>query len=165
VVHRVFEPFYTGKEYGEGTGLGLFICNAIVMDHGGVIDVHSEQNKGTTFEVYLSRVPVSEVQDSDRGQGRASQYRGQGRASHGNETVLLVEDDRDVREVAADVLRHHGYAVLEAGDGDEALYVVESGNDRQVDLLFTDVDMPLMNGRELATRLRDVLPEFKLFYT
>jgi hypothetical protein len=126
------------------------------MDHGGVIDVHSEQNKGTTFEVYLSRVPVSEVQDSDRGQGRAS---------HGNETVLLVEDDRDVREVAADVLRHHGYAVLEAGDGDEALYVVESGNDRQVDLLFTDVDMPLMNGRELATRLRDVLPEFKLFYT
>lgn len=156
VVHWVFEPFYTGKEYGEGTGLGLFICNAIVMYHGGVIDVHSEQNKGTTFEVYLPRVPVPEVQDSDRGQGRAP---------HGNETVLLVEDDQDVREVAAGVVRHHGYTVLEAGDGGEALYVVESRNDRQVDLLFTDVVMPLMNGRELATRLRDVLPEFKVLYT
>jgi signal transduction histidine kinase len=156
VVHRVFEAFYTAKADGEGTGLGLFICDGIVTDHGGYIDLRSEPGQGTTFEVYLPRVPSPDGPGADHDDGREPR---------GNETVLLVEDDQVVRGVAADVLRHHGYTVLEAGDGVEALGVIEDRSDQQVDLLFTDVVMPIMNGRELASRLREVRPEFKVLYT
>ena len=152
---RVFEPFYTTKKRGEGTGLGLFICHRIVTEHAGHIDVQSEPGRGTTFRVYLPRLWLA----------LGPEPGGEGAAPGGGETVLLVEDDQVVRSVAADALRQHGYTVLEAGDGVEALDVAESYGDRRVDLLFTDVVLPLMNGRELASRLRTVLPDFKVLYT
>jgi CheY-like chemotaxis protein len=121
-----------------------------------MLRVQSKQDEGTAIDVYPAeaRLPDSE---GTAGSGGSGSYR--------HETVLLVEDDEVVRDVAADVLRHHGYMVLEAGNGLEALGVVESRADTHVDLLFTDVVMPVMNGRELASRLRDVLPDFKVLYT
>ena len=157
VAELVFEPFFTTKGPGKGTGLGMFISYGIVTQNGGNIIVHSEPDSGTRFEVYLPRVPV----DSGAGSGNG----GPGPAPRCKETVLVVEDDQVVRDVAATILRQEGYTVLEAGDGVEALAVVESDTDTRVDLLLTDVVMPSMNGREVAERLRSLLPDLKILYT
>jgi two-component system cell cycle sensor histidine kinase/response regulator CckA len=141
---RIFEPFFTTKEAGKGTGLGLSTAFGIVKQSGGDIGVQSELGAGTTFKVYLPRVeglPAS-VPESwpPREQPR------------GNETVLVVEDEQQVRRLACSVLRHAGYHVIEAEDAEEALRLCKAGRS-EFDLLLTDVVMPKMSGRELAERI------------
>jgi two-component system, cell cycle sensor histidine kinase and response regulator CckA len=153
---RVFEPFFTTKEQGKGTGLGLATVYGIVKQSGGYVFVESEPARGTVFKVYLpvteSAVvtPVEEV-------GRSSQQH------RGSETVLLVEDEDAVRTLAREVLRRHGYAVLEARHGVDALTVVERHAD-PIDLMITDVVMPHMSGRDLVERLSAARPTMKVLF-
>jgi len=142
VRERIFEPFFTTKEIGRGTGLGLSTVYGIVQQSGGTIWVYSELGRGSTFKIYLPAVDES-VQEADTAQALP---RG------GSETVLLCEDEPDLRELTREVLEEYGDHVLEASDGTEALEVIADYRDR-IDLLLTDVVMPRMNGSELAARL------------
>src|SRR5437762_2126132 len=154
---RVFEPFFTTKEQGKGTGLGLATVYGMVKQSGGYIWVYSEPGHGTTFKVYL---PHAE-------QRTAMQVEHPGRrqtdAAHGWETVLLVEDEDAVRALAREVLRRHGYVVLEARHGVDALRLAERHTD-DIHLMVTDVVMPHMSGRDLAERLSAVRPKMKVLF-
>jgi PAS domain S-box-containing protein len=152
---RIFEPFYTTKEHGKGTGLGLATCYGIVKQSGGHIAFYSEPDRGTTFKIYLPRA----------GEQAALLPREEPvPLPSGSETVLLVEDEALVRDIAAQTLRARGYTVLEAGNGDEALRVVQSHRG-MIDLVITDVVMPQMGGTELAERLEEMLPGIKVLFT
>jgi PAS domain S-box-containing protein len=143
---RVFEPFFSTKPVGQGAGLGLSTCYGILKQSGGHISVYSEPGRGTTFKIYLpqveSRSPV------------ALQRLDSGGLPPGTETILLVEDDPALREMAATLLRRLGYTVLSAADGIEALSLKQQSSVGHIDLLFTDVVMPHMSGRELADRVQ-----------
>ena len=154
---RLFEPFYTTKELGKGTGLGLATCYGIVKQSGGDISVRSVPDRGTTFEVYLPQVEVAAAYPATGEE--VSGPRG------GAETVLLVEDEPSVRRLMAEALLLGGYTVLEAANGEEALRVAARHDKESVQLLLTDMVMPRMGGRELAERLRDQAPEIKVLYT
>ena len=154
---RIFEPFFTTKEVGKGTGIGLSTCCSVAMQSGGRIMLDSEPGRGTTFKMYLPRVeeaagdlPVPNVSDT---------------LPRGSETVLLVEDEPRVRRITAILLMEQGYEVLEAANGQEALNLVRERAGQRVDLLFTDVVMPLIGGRELAKHLSEMWPETKVLYT
>jgi two-component system cell cycle sensor histidine kinase/response regulator CckA len=153
VQSHVFEPFFTTKEIGKGTGLGLATCYGIVQQHGGQIEVSSKVGQGTVVKVYLPR--VSEAANSRY--VRAAP----GNLPRGMETILLVEDEPMVRQLATRVLQQLGYTVLEAADGAEALRVAQRDSGR-IDLLVTDMVMPQMNGNALADRLRAVYPQLKV---
>ncbi len=152
---RLFEPFFTTKERGKGTGLGLSTVYGIVKQSGGEIWVYSEVGKGTTFKIYLPRVMDAEPQPEQA----AERFPAEG----GEETLLLAEDDAGVRALARDVLRQHGYRVLEAIDVEHALRICREHPER-IDLLLTDVVMPVMSGRELAERAAEIRPEIKVLY-
>jgi PAS domain S-box-containing protein len=152
---RIFDPFFTTKEKGKGTGLGLATVYGIVKQSGGYIWVYSEVGKGTTFKIYLPRTE-EEVEES--GPGRSGF-----KAQLGTETLLLVEDEDAVRVLVRNVLREKGYRILEASRGEEALELAGQYGG-PIDLLVTDVVMPQMNGRELARRLADLLPQIKVLY-
>jgi PAS domain S-box-containing protein len=152
---RIFDPFFTTKEKGKGTGLGLAMVYGIVKQSGGYIWVYSEVGKGTTFKIYLPR--TEEVVDESR------PARGGLGAQQGTETLLLVEDEDAVRALVRNVLREKGYRILEASRGEEALELAEQYGG-PIDLLVTDVVMPQMNGRELARRLANLLPQIKVLY-
>ena len=154
---HIFEPFFTTKQPDRGTGLGLFMCRNIVAQNGGYMDVHSRPGTGTTFEVYLPRTDVSAVPPRPRREVAV--------LPSGEETVLLVEDERVVREVSARILRDRGYTVIEAAEGGEALRLAREHQEKGVDLLFTDVVMPFMNGWDLARRMRAVMPGIRVLYT
>ncbi|HLX84299.1 MAG TPA: PAS domain S-box protein [Terriglobales bacterium] len=151
---RIFEPFYTTKEVGKGTGLGLSTVFGIVKQSGGYIWVYSEPNRGTTFKIYLPRVDQpAEKLGADK---RPAVQRG-------NETVLLVEDDWQLRQLSSSVLEHCGYQVMVAANGDEALTICRAQN-RHVHLLVTDVVLPGMNGRQLADQIVKISPQAKVLY-
>jgi len=153
---RIFEPFFTTKDKGRGTGLGLSMVYGIVKQHGGYIGVRSSEGQGTTFDIYLPRAA-----QTDEGCAEAApEGGGEARAS---ETILLVEDEVDVRELAREILEMAGYTVLEAGRGDEALRLCQDST-RPIDLLLTDVVMPQMSGPELARRLLALRPGTKVVY-
>ena len=154
---HLFEPFFTTKGVGEGTGLGLATCYGIVKQCGGEIHALSEPSQGTTFEIYLPRLDREVTPVADDGEPDE--------LSAGKETVLLVEDEPAVRRLGAEVLRRQGYMVLEAANGQEALQVTQEGGRHRIDLLLTDVVMSRMGGRELADRLRPLMPKMKVLFT
>src|SRR5215213_1322554 len=151
---QVFEPFFTTKEAGKGTGLGLATCYGIIKQHSGHISIYSEVAHGTTFKIYLPR--TTEVDDPWLMDALPE-------VLGGSETVLLVEDEEAVRQLAARVLRQHGYTVLEAGDGAEALRVAGE-HPGVIALLLTDVVMPHLGGTLLAESLRGVYPHLKVLF-
>jgi len=156
VLAHIFEPFFTTKEVGKGTGLGLATCYGIVKQNRGSIWVYSEKGIGTTFKIYLPRAeaPVETVE--------APAYRPVSEV-HGTETVLLVEDETLVRDLAADALRRHGYQVLTAPSGPEALQIAEQAV-HPFNVLVTDVVMPQMGGQQLAEELLATRPDLKVLF-
>jgi PAS domain S-box-containing protein len=154
---RVFEPFFTTKGVGQGTGLGLSTCYGIVKQSGGHISVYSEPGRGATFKMYLPQVeprtknPTQRVATPD--------------LPLGTETILLVEDDPALREMAATLLKRLGYTVLTAANGIEALSLKQQRDIGHIDLLFTDVVMPHMSGKELADRVRALYPYTRILFT
>lgn len=155
---RIFEPFFTTKENGKGTGLGLATVFGIVELHEGWIDVVSEVGRGTTFKIFL---PVSASLSAAAPAQSASQGMD---APGGNETILLVEDETAVRQLAGLVLQRQGYRVFQAGSGSEALELWKT-LDAPVDLLLTDLVMPGgISGHELSEQLCAVHPTLKVIY-
>ena len=155
---RIFEPFFTTKGPGFGTGLGLSTVYGIVQQSQGHIAVDSVPGRGTTFRIYL---PPAEAALARPSGGHASP---EGPVRRGTETVLLVEDESRVRELARRILEDLGYRVLAAEDGRQALALGEEHH-APIHLLFTDVVMPGLGGRELAERLAHVHPEMRVLYT
>ena len=155
VLERLFEPFYTTKELGKGTGLGLATVYGIVKQSGGSIFVYSEPDRGTSFKIFLPRAENA----LDLSSAPAPIPTG----LCGTETILLVEDQPEVRSVVQKLLARHGYAVLSAGNGEEALQAAREHHSR-IDLLITDVVMPDMNGRALAKRFLRERPEARELY-
>ena len=155
VKRRIFEPFFTTKEKGKGTGLGLSTVYGIAKQSGGSIEVYSELGQGTVFKIYLPQVDGP----FDGSGGKTAEQE----APQGSETILLVEDEEEVRKLAAEFLREHGYTVLEAHHGNEAsLICMRYPN--SIHLMLTDVVMPGMNGRELAEHLIPLRPKMKVLY-
>jgi CheY-like chemotaxis protein len=152
---RIFEPFFTTKPQGKGTGLGLSTVYGVVKQSGGFIWVYSELGRGTSFKVYLPRV--------DQPIQRPGAARVVSEAPRGTETILLAEDEQDVREVAREFLESGGYTVIEARDGTEALKRVDK-YEGAIDLLVTDMVMPGMTGQELSARLLQSRPEIRVLY-
>jgi PAS domain S-box-containing protein len=152
---RIFEPFFTTKDQGKGTGLGLSTVFGIVKQSGGTISVHSEPGQETTFTIYLPRTdqPAQSTGDADDGPSR----------EHASETILLVEDEEQVRGLTRNILRRAGYQVLESPTGGDALLTCEQ-HPGQIDLLLTDVVMPKMGGRQLAERLAGMRPRMKILF-
>jgi signal transduction histidine kinase len=153
---RVFEPFFTTKEAGKGTGLGLSQVYGFVRQSGGHIRIYSEPGEGTTVKLYLPR---------DHGTGGAAHedIAEPSRADGGSETILVIEDHEGLREYSAGVLRELGYRVLEAADGQAGLGLLLERPD--VDLLFTDVVLPGLNGRQLADQALELRPDLKVLFT
>ena len=156
VKSHIFEPFYTTKEVGKGTGLGLATVYGIIKQSGGYIWVDSEVDKGTTFQIYLPPAnmecetkQIQEVTDE---------------SAYGAERILLVEDEEIVRNLMRQMLETCGYQVIEASSGVEALEIFKQ-TDHKIDLLLTDVVMPLMGGRELAENLVNLQPHIKVLFT
>ena len=155
ILDKVFNPFFTSKEPGKGTGLGLSMVYGFVKQSAGHIKIYSEEGHGTTIKIYLppgtgaSLAPEAAVAPAIQG---------------GHETILVVEDDKLVREYVLTQLRSLGYVTLDAANGAEALAIIAAGN--QIDLLFTDVIMPgAMNGRQLATEVQKSKPGLKVLFT
>ncbi|HEY1957261.1 MAG TPA: response regulator [Polyangiaceae bacterium] len=153
---RIFEPFFTTKETGKGTGLGLSTVFGIVKQSGGNIWVYSELGRGTTMKVYFPRIAEKATDSPPPPPIKSLPPRG-------TETILLVEDEESVRNVAATILKRQGYAVLVAEGGDEALAIC-ARHEAPIHLLLTDVIMPRIGGRELADRLAVLRPATKVLY-
>jgi PAS domain S-box-containing protein len=156
IQNQIFEPFFTTKEAGKGSGLGLATVYGIVKQAGGAINVDSAVNQGSIFRLYLPKATEFEASTGDR--------LGDSQMPAGTETVLLVEDSPAVRELVQLTLQTHGYQVLTASDGMEALRLFGT-YPGPVDLLLTDVVMPNMNGKELADKMRVYAPQIRIIFT
>ena len=157
VKEHIFEPFFTTKDVGQGTGLGLSTCFGIVAQMGGHITIDSEPGSGSTFAVYIPRATGQSSEECAED--------GEKHTPRGSETVMIVEDEISVLRVASEVLRRQGYTVLEASNGHEAIWLAQEPANEKIDLLLTDVVMPLMGGTQLATRMSDLHPETSVLFT
>jgi nitrogen-specific signal transduction histidine kinase len=153
---RIFEPFFTTKEAGKGTGLGLSTVYGIVKQTGGNVWVYTEEGMGTAFKVYLPAVPEAE-KAAEKSEKREK------RSARGTETLLLAEDEEVVRNIIRTVLGSNGYEVMEARDGREALEIADR-HKGPIDLLLTDVIMPEISGKDLASCLVEKYPEAKVLF-
>ena len=155
VARRIFEPFFTTKQPGEGTGLGLSVVYGILKQNGGSVDVRTAPDAGAEFHVILPAshdpAPLPHMR-SDRAY-----------VPSGDETLLVVEDEESVRRLAVLSLRSHGYQVLEASNGSEALRVLAEHGSR-VDMVVTDIVMPVMGGRQLVEAVRSTHEDMKVLY-
>lgn len=156
VLAHAFEPFFTTKEIGRGTGLGLSQVYGFVKQSGGNVKIYSEQGLGTTVKMYFPRFGGNEEQPADQSFESLS-------ADAAGETVLVVEDDRDLRGYIVEALRTLNYRVIHAQDGVEALGFLEQESIK-IDLMLTDVVMPRMNGRELSRRALELRPKLKVVF-
>jgi len=152
---NIFEPFFTTKEVGKGTGLGLSTVYGIAKQSGGYIWVYSEPGQGTTFKIYLPAVAGEAVQ------GKKEQPPADDLTD--SETILIVEDDDMLRNLAREILQLQGYRILEAENGIEALRISEE-HGGQIHLMITDVVMPKMGGKKVADRLQPIYPLMKVIY-
>jgi signal transduction histidine kinase/CheY-like chemotaxis protein len=152
---HIFEPFYTTKEIGKGTGLGLPTVYGIVKQSGGYIWCYSEEGFGTSFKIYLPRADkdACEIEEERRSES----------VTTGNETILLVEDQELVRDLTTQLLKSCGYRVIQACDGEEALDICEKAS-QNIDLLITDIVMPKISGRQLVALIGPKLPGMKILY-
>jgi PAS domain S-box-containing protein len=156
IIAKAFDPFFTTKEVGKGTGLGLSQVFGFIRQSGGHVKMYSEPGVGTTVKIYLPR-SYAESDPVERRTVMSAVAPGSG------EVVLVVEDEERVRAYSCDTLRELGYSVVEARTPGEALRIIEAGH--PVSLLFTDVVMPDMNGRQLADRAHKLRPDLKVLYT
>lgn len=153
-MEKIFDPFFTTKEIGKGTGLGLSIVYGIIKEHKGYVEVSSEAGMGTRFNVYLPVIekevekPVKETSVEPEG---------------GSETILIAEDDNDVRGLLKDMLEGFGYKVIGAADGEEAVRLFEE-NHKKIHLVVLDVIMPGKNGKEAYEHIRKIMPEVKTIF-
>jgi len=152
---RIFEPFFTTKKRGKGTGLGLSMIFGFIKQSGGHVSVSSELGKGATFQIYLPRIETPVMPETTAAVAPA--------VASGWETILLVEDDDAVRTLAQHILQTHGYTVLPAGQGAEALQLVQTRNS-PIHLLITDVVMPGLGGRHLSEAVTKLRPETKTLF-
>lgn len=156
-IQQAFEPFFTTKPVGKGTGLGLSQVYGFVKQSGGHVRIYSELHQGTTVKIYLPRLTRQVDQLLDDQAGPVPE-------GHEAETILVLEDDDDVRAYSVESLRELGYRVLEAHDGASALRLLE--RQRDVALLFTDVVLPGgMTGAQVAAQARGMLPSLKILFT
>jgi two-component system, cell cycle sensor histidine kinase and response regulator CckA len=162
IISRIFEPFFSTKEVGSGTGLGLSTVYGIVKQTGGFIFVESEMGKGSKFAIYLPRHNEVEVAVPSRGGAETVETRAPQDLT-GVGTVLLVEDEDPVRMFSARALRNKGYTVLEAKSGEQALKIIADGGD-PIDLIITDVVMPRMDGPTLIKQVRETMPDVKVIF-
>ena len=155
IVARVFEPFFTTKEIGQGTGLGLSQVYGFVKQSGGNVKIYSEPGQGTTVKMYFPRShDHADPLDAEEAMPSADQD---------NETILVVEDDKDLRSYLIQILRDLNYRAIGAQDAVAALGILEQ-TDIRIDLMLTDVIMPGMNGRELSRRARELRPKLKVLF-
>ena len=152
---HVFEPFFTTKEKGKGTGLGLATCYGIIEQMGGHINIYSEVGVGTTVKFYVPR--ATEEALAAPAPEKTSEL------PRGSETILVVEDEDQVREIATRIIERQGYTVICAADAENGLRLLEEHEGR-LDLLLTDVVLPGMGGRKLAERVREAWPEMKVLF-
>ncbi|RMG69290.1 MAG: hybrid sensor histidine kinase/response regulator, partial [Nitrospirae bacterium] len=148
---KIFDPFFTTKEKGRGTGLGLYIVHSIITNHGGYINVYSEPKKGTRFSVYL---PVSKEKPSEEKELKEEDLRG-------NNTILVVDDEQEIRELVVDLLEPLGYRIIQASDGNEAIERFRQMKD-EIDLVVLDMIMPRMSGTEVFQRLKNIDENVKI---
>lgn len=153
---RLFEPFFTTKPEGAGTGLGMAVVFGIVKQHDGFIDVESIQGKGSKLEIYL---PLAGVDDVHQNQAQSSST-----PNGGHETILLVEDNLHVRDLARLILSDAGYVVIEANDGAEAIDVFKA-NANSIDLVVMDVVMPRLGGKQVMKQMKQIDPEARILFT
>jgi len=157
VVAHAFEPFYTTKPFGQGTGLGLSMIYGFARQSGGQIRIYSEPGKGTTMCLYLPR------HDRNAEEDEASVVPAEAKPAGDGEVVLVIDDEPTIRMLVSEVLEEHGYAVVEASDGPSAMRILRS--DVKIDLLITDVGLPNgMNGRQIADAARQGRPELKVLF-
>jgi two-component system, cell cycle sensor histidine kinase and response regulator CckA len=160
VKKRLFEAFFTTKPKGKGTGLGLTTCQTIIKQSGGHIGVYSEAGKGTTFKIYLPRVEQTPHATTDKGSSVPT-----GPLPRGTETLLVVEDEPSLRQLAHGVLASLGYEVLLAANGQDGLRVAREHNGPPIRLTITDVIMPQMGGKVMAEWLKATYPDIKVLFT
>jgi PAS domain S-box-containing protein len=152
---RIFEPFFTAKEVGKGTGLGLAVVYGIIKQHEGYINVYSEPGNGTTFKIYLPLIASAVPEENEMGREE--------KIARGTETVLVAEDDESLRRISSALLTQHGYTVIEAVDGVDAVKKF-SDNREAIRLLLFDLVMPNMNGTEAYDEIQKMKPDMKIIF-
>ena len=147
---RIFDPFFTTKDVGKGTGLGLYIVHSIITNHGGYINLYSEPLRGTQFNIYL---PVSYLTEPEEPYDKQS--------LQGSGTILVIDDEADVRELCKDLLTTLGYRILLADSGSTGIKIYRERKD-EISLVILDMIMPKMGGREVFQALKLINPEVKV---